>query len=90
MIEAGRWNRPHRTPREQRICAVCNQLEDEYHLLFECRLYNAERKMFLKRNQSMLKTIELMQETNSKTLKKNLAMFVHNCFEIRTDYILHN
>ena len=37
----------------------------------------------------MYKTIELMQETDSKTLK-HLAMFVHNCFEIRTDYILHN
>ena len=92
MIEAGSWNRPHRTPREQRKCTVCNQLEDEYHFLFECRLYNDERTIFLKpyylRNQSMYKTIELMQETNSKTLK-NLAMFVHKCFEIRTDYILH-
>ena len=92
MIEVGRWNRPHRTPREQRKCTVCNQLEDEYHFLFECRLYNDERTIFLKpyylRNQSMYKTIELMQETNSKTLKK-LAMFVLKCFEIRTDYILH-
>ena len=48
MIEAGRWNRPHRTPRGQRICTVCNQLEDEYHFLFECRLYNDERTIFLK------------------------------------------
>ena len=74
-IEAGRWNRPHPTPREQRLCTVCNQLEDEYHLLFECSLYNDERVAYLKsyylRNKSMFKAVELMQENNSKIFKKN-------------------
>ena len=92
-IEAGRWNRPHPTPREQRLCTVCNQLEDEYHLLFECSLYNDERVAYLKpyylRNKSMFKAVELMQEYNSKILKK-LAMYIHKCFEIRTDAVLHN
>ena len=73
-IEAGRWNRPHPTPREQRLCTVCNQLEDEYHLLFECSLYNDERVAYLKpyylRNKSMFKAVELMQENNSNILKK--------------------
>ena len=48
LIESGRWNRPQPIPREQRLCAICNNLEDEYHLLFECPLYNNERVAFLK------------------------------------------
>ena len=29
LIESGRWNRPQPIPREQRLCAICNYLEDE-------------------------------------------------------------
>ena len=91
LIEAGRWTKPRRTPRDQRLCTICNKIEDEYHLLFECTLYNNERIFHLKpyylRNTSMFKAVELMQETNSKILKK-LAMYIHKCFEIRTDAIL--
>ena len=91
LIEAGRWTKPRRTPRDQRLCTICNKIEDEYHLLFECTLYNNERIFHLKpyylRNTSMFKAVELMQETNSKILKK-LAMYIHKCFEIRTDAVL--
>ena len=93
FIEAGRWNRSHPTPREQRRCTVYNKLEDEFHFSFECSLYNDERVAYLKpyylRNKSMFKTIELMQENNSKTLKQ-LAMYIHKCFDIRTETVLHN
>ena len=47
LIESGRWNRPQPIPREQRLCAICNKLEDEYHLLL-CPLYKNERFGFLK------------------------------------------
>ena len=33
-IETGRWNRK---PRENRLCPTCNQLGDEYHIVYECR-----------------------------------------------------
>ena len=32
-IETGRWSRK---PREERLCASCNVLGDEKHLLFDC------------------------------------------------------
>ena len=37
---AGRWSKPHSTPRNERLCRLCNKLEDEFHLLAECTLYN--------------------------------------------------
>ena len=42
QIEAGRWSKPHSTPRNERLilCRFCNKLGDEFHLLFECILYN--------------------------------------------------
>ena len=93
LIESGRWNRPQPIPREQRLCAICNYLEDEYHLLFECSLYNNERVSFLKpyylRRKSMFKAVELMQSSNAKVLK-NLAVYIYKCFEIRNAVFLNN
>ena len=86
LIESGRWNRPQPFPREQRLCAICNYLEDEYHLLFECSLYNYERVGFLKphylRRKSMFKAVELMQSSNAKVLN-NLAVYIYKCLEMR-------
>ena len=93
LIESGRWNKPQLIPREQRLCAICNYLEDEYHLLFECSLYNNERVGFLKpyyrRRKSTFKAVELMQSSNAKVLK-NLAVYIYKCFEIRNAVLLNN
>ena len=45
LIETGRYTRP-KTPRENRLCVVCNELEDEHHAIFVCNLYNAIRVKF--------------------------------------------
>ena len=42
QIEAGRWSKPNSTPRNERLCRL-NKLEDEFHLLLECTLYNQLR-----------------------------------------------
>ena len=39
-IEVGRWARPNRIPIDERKCLTCNKLEDEFHFLLECSLYN--------------------------------------------------
>ena len=36
-IEKGRWSRQ---PRQERFCASCNELGDEYHLIYSCRVIN--------------------------------------------------
>ena len=83
-IETGRWNR---TPREQRLCNKCNELEDEFHFLFECKLYDSVRGKYLKHyyychRLNMFKTVELI--TNDKCeILRNLAVYVSKAFELR-------
>ena len=45
-IERGRYAKP-KTPVEKQICYVCDHkaLEDEFHFLTQCPLYQEERKM---------------------------------------------
>ena len=91
-IESGRWTKPLITPRENRLCKQCNNLEDEFHFLFECPLYNDIRQFYIKpyftRRISMQKAIELLKTENSSNLKK-LAMFIFKGFKIR-DMTLYN
>ena len=46
-IECGRWTRPNIIPVNERKCQNCNVLEDEYHFVLECSLYNELRKQYL-------------------------------------------
>ena len=48
-VETGRWTRPV-TPQENRKCTVCNILDDEYHLLLECTVFNDFRKKLVKKH----------------------------------------
>jgi len=60
-IEIGNWER---IPINERMCQTCNKLEDEFHYLFECTIYDRERKQYLKRyyynNPSTFKLQKLM------------------------------
>ena len=44
-IKKGRYTKPF-TPREQRLCVVCNVLEDEVHALFSCKVHASVRVQF--------------------------------------------
>lgn len=93
FIESGRWNRPQPIPREERKCSFCDKLEDEYHFLFECSLYNDDRQVFIKsyyrRRHNMQKASELLQSNNKKEIK-NLAIYIFKCFEKRNEAIFSN
>ena len=39
-IEVGRWARPNRILIDERKCRTCSKLENEFHFLLECSLYN--------------------------------------------------
>jgi len=82
-IETGRWSN---TPREDRKCTLCNKLEDEFHLLFECKAYDDIRVKYIKRyyrdTLNMIKTTELMLSEHVKT-QRNLAAFIYHAFEIK-------
>jgi hypothetical protein len=40
-VETGRWGN---ISLSDRSCHTCQKLEDEFHLLFECKMYNSIRK----------------------------------------------
>ena len=44
-IETGRYTKPQATPIEKRICFYCKQVETEFHFIFNCPIYHAERKL---------------------------------------------
>ena len=87
-IEVGRWARPNRIPLDQRNCRACNKLEDEFHFLLECRLYNEIRKKYIKKyywdRPNTIKLKELMI-TNNERMLLNLAIYTERAFKIRSD-----
>ena len=48
-IEVGRWARPNRILIDEGKCITCNKLEDEFHFLLECSLYNDLRNQYIKK-----------------------------------------
>ena len=47
-IEMGRWARPERIEFDDRKCKLCNKLEDEFHFVLECPLYDDIRKKYIR------------------------------------------
>ena len=79
-IETGRWHKPNRTPVEERKCFYCNSLEDEFHFVLECSLYQELRQEYIKRyfwiRPNIPKFIELLQSENKKIIKNCLFTFI--------------
>ena len=82
MIESGRHNG---IARENRKCPICNtnDLEDEFHFILICPIYNELRTMYIKRyyinNPSMYKFIELLRAFKLK--RKIIDKFSIVCYE---------
>ena len=82
-VEVGRWNR-QRVECAEGKCRVCNKLEDEYHFIFECTIYEDLRRNNIPRyyriRPNMFKCIELINTSNLKHINQ-LATYVHKAFE---------
>ena len=80
-IETGRHNN---IQREDRKCIFCNlnDLEDEYHFIIKCPLYNNIRTEYIPnyylRNPSVYKFIELLKCTNVKKKTKTISSVCYN------------
>lgn len=61
-IEKGRWTKPKATPRDQRICQLCQiqQTEDELHFMTKCPKYDNIRPNFLKRPENVQDLADLL------------------------------
>ena len=90
-VETGEWRRPDPIPYETKYCALRrNKIEDEYHMLFECELYDELRNIFVPRyfrtRPSMFKLIELINSASNKQIR-GLAKFVYKAFKIRSNLV---
>ena len=93
-IERGRYTIPV-TPIENRLCSVCNSIEDEFHFLLHCQLYNEERSALfheitnIEQEFSSLtdrdRLIFLLSNENSQILTW-VGKFVYNSFTKRNEY----
>jgi hypothetical protein len=97
-VATGRWERAdgRALPRQQRLCTFCtaDQVEDEFHMVFECDAYDSVREHFwylfdeFGEWQSPRDTVRpdgrclaaFMQQRQS-----SVAAFVHYCFLARRD-----
>ena len=84
QVEKGRHQK---IARNERKCAVCqSEVEDEYHLLMVCPLYNDIRLTYIPRdytnNRNTYNFISLMK-TQDEELLRNVAAFLYYAFQRR-------
>ena len=64
---------------KDRLCTLCNKLEDEFHVICECPRYDTCRKLYIKpyyvRKPRMAKLIQLLNTDNIGEMQK-LAIFI--------------
>ena len=87
-IEAGRWHRPQSIRLDDRKCRICGTLEDEFHFILECTLFEDLRKRYIKRyfwvRPNIPKFVELMTSGN-KHIIRNLGNYTFECLKIRNN-----
>ncbi len=89
-IETGRWGS---IPLEDRICKMCDSLvvEDEYHFIFHCSLYNNIRDQFLQHvgntilNINEKNEIDKMKMFMSKEFVGYFTKIISDMIEVRLD-----
>ena len=90
QIESGRWHRPIRKPVDERKCKNCNVVENEFHFLFECPLYNELRRQYLDsyfyENPNQFKLKQLFQSTQEKQIIY-LSIFIYKAFTLRNSVL---
>ena len=88
FIERGRWNKP-KINAEDRKCALCNTIEDEYHCLIECPKFVNERNNclpeILRKRPSMYEFVNFLQCSHPIMYYK-LGLL---CFKVMKMYKTH-
>lgn len=92
MVERGRHTSPI-TPLENRLCKCCdlNKIEDEYHFVMECSLYNSQRNMLFSDIKEMLSINNMSDDdifilimcAKDFDILQTVINFVNACFAIR-------
>ena len=84
--EKGRWHKPTAIPLNDRKCKNCNILEDEFHFILECPLYQQLRKkyvnMYFLKRPNIPKFISLINSENEIEIR-NLSIYIFKAFKKR-------
>ena len=78
QIETGRWTSTDLT---DRTCFYCNTMENEFHFLFECNLYNDLRAKY---TPNFYTSHPNMMMTNDPT--ENTATYIYKSFELGENF----
>ena len=91
-IETGRWHKPQSIALKDRLCALCNVLDDEFHFVLECRHHTGLRRKYIPRyyweHSSMHKFVKLMS-TNEQHVINKLATYTRLAFGERKALFLN-
>jgi len=84
-LDTGRWTKPNLIPVNERICLTCNVLEDEYHFVLECPLYNDlwndNILIYYRRRLNMQTFIKVIANENENVIK-DVCLFTKLCYQI--------
>ena len=86
FVESGRWGKAHSyLIYNERKCAHCSVLEDEFHFVLTCPLYLDLRKNCISKyywsRPNMFKFLELLNCSNTGRIRK-LSCFVFHAFNL--------
>ena len=93
-VERGRYTNP-RTPREDRLCVVCKEVEDELHFLINCKLYQEERGLLFAKvsnfyptflNYSPIDKFCFLMTNNEATILTWVVKCIHDSMYKRNAY----
>ena len=91
-LEFGRHRNVERSERKCRLCNL-NEIEDEYHFILQCPLYNDIRIKFIKtyyhKRPSVLKLTQLLTSQNNKELS-NLGHYLLKANAFRDQLLKQN
>ncbi len=100
-IETGRYDRPNKTPIDERTCLYCSSqdIEDEYHFIVKCPVYINERQQLLNviRDEEILELPSVLSDEDSfvtlmkcqnEPVVRALAKYVYICLQKRSSMVL--
>jgi hypothetical protein len=80
-VESGRWRKPECFPFIERLCHICNILEDKYHFVLVCDMFKELNTKYIKiyywNHPSNFQFIALMTTENVTDIRKYLLV---SCF----------
>ena len=96
-VERGRYTKP-KTNICERLCPVCNVIEDEIHFLANCKLYDAERTHIFGKVTAKIQNLHelndadkfiLLMSSKDKQILVWTGKFIYKCFNIRSRFYLN-